>query len=125
LPGCTTPNATHLDSTASGWDNPGKVFVPIGFALLLAAHLFDFVSFLVMTRLHGLEAEANPIVVVLFQEVGLPGLTLVKLAAVLFGGAVFVLLAPRRRRLATALIIYGIAAGMFGGLTNVATIYAY
>jgi hypothetical protein len=101
------------------------VFVPFSLAILMAAHLFDLLSFLVMTELHGMEAEANPIVVLLHQEMGLPGLTLVKLAAVVFGGAVFVFLAPQRRRLATAVILYGIAAGMVGGLSNVATIYAY
>ena len=108
-----------------GWTIWATVFVPLAFAALLVAHLFDFVSFLVMMSRHGLAAEANPIVVLLAQEIGLPGLTLVKVAAVLFGGAVFVLLAPRRRRLATALILYGICAGMVGGLTNVATIYSY
>lgn len=101
------------------------MFVPVAFAVLLIAHLFDWASFVVMTSLHGLEAEANPIVVFLAQEVGLPGLTVVKLAVVVFGGAVFAVLAPQRRRLATALIIYGIAAGLVGGVSNVATIYAF
>jgi hypothetical protein len=125
VPGRTTPHITSLDISARSRHNRIKVYVPVAFALLLLAHAFDWVSFVVMTRLHGLAAEANPIVVLLAQEVGLPGLTVVKLAAVVFGGAVFVLLAPQRRRLAAALIIYGIAAGMVGGLSNVATIYAY
>jgi predicted alpha/beta hydrolase len=101
------------------------VFVPLAFALLVAAHLFDLASFVVMTDMHGLGAEANPIVVFLHQEIGLPGLTVLKVAAVAFGGTVFALIAPHRRRLATAVIVYGIAAGMVGGLSNVATIYAY
>jgi hypothetical protein len=101
------------------------VFVPVSLAILLAAQLFDLLSFMVMTRLHGMGAEANPIVVLLHQELGLPGLTIVKLGVVLFGGAVFVMLAPKRRRLAMTVIFYGIAAGMIGGLSNVATIYAY
>jgi hypothetical protein len=101
------------------------VFVPVALAILVAAQLFDLLSFMVMTGLHGMGAEANPIVVLLHQELGLPGLTIVKLGVVVFGGAVFVLLAPERRRLAMTVIIYGIAAGMIGGLSNVATIYAY
>jgi hypothetical protein len=101
------------------------VFIPTALVLLAFAHLFDLASFVVMTDLHGMEAEANPIVVYLHEHIGLAGLTVAKLAAVFFGGTVFVLIAPHRRRLAAAVITYGIAVGMVGGLTNVATIYAY
>ena len=94
-------------------------------AILVAVHMFDLASFVVMTELHGMEAEANPLVVFLHGEIGLHGLTVLKLAVVTFGSAVFVMLAPQRRRLAMAIAFYGIAAGLVGGLSNVATIYAY
>lgn len=61
----------------------------IAFAALAAAHLFDFVSFIVMTGRHGLAAELNPIVVALAEGYGLPGLTVAKIAAVLLLGSVF------------------------------------
>lgn len=92
------------------------------FAVLLAAQFFDYASFLVMTARHGLEAEFNPIVVTIAESVGLPGLTLVKLAAVLFVAAVVVLLAPKRRWMGRAVLGAGVAAGLVGGISNVATI---
>jgi hypothetical protein len=125
LPRDTTPDRLHLDIWARGPDNRAIVFIPVALALLAAAHLFDLVSFVVMTNMHGLAAEANPIVVLLAQEVGLPGLTVAKIAAVAFGGAVFVVLAPHRRKLAAAVVIYGILVGFVGGFSNVLTIYAW
>jgi hypothetical protein len=94
----------------------------VALAALVAAHLFDLASFLVMTARHGLAAEANPIVVALAEAHGVAGLTVVKLASVTFVASTFVVIAPRRRRLAMTIVIIGIAAGLVGGLTNVATI---
>ncbi len=91
------------------------------FALLVAAHIFDYVSFLVMTARHGLEAEANPIVVAIAESLGLPGVTLVKMAGVAFLAAVVVLLAPRRRWLGRTVLSAGVAAGLVGGISNVGT----
>ena len=100
--------------------------VPLFFVALIAAHFFDLASFVVMTQRHGMGAEANPIVVALAGQLGLGGLTVVKIASVLIGGSVFVMLAHgRRRRLGMAVVLFGVAAGLVGGLSNVATIYAY
>lgn len=100
--------------------------MPVFFLALIAAHLFDLVSFVVMTERHGMAAEANPIVVMLAEQIGIGGLTVAKIASVLVGGSVFVMLAHgRRRRLAVGVVLFGVAAGMVGGLSNVATIYAY
>jgi hypothetical protein len=100
--------------------------VPIFFAALVATHLFDFVSFLLMTARHGLDAEANPVVVLLAEQVGLPGLTVAKLASVVIGGSVFVLLVRGRRpRLALTVVMFGVVSGLLGGLSNLATIYAH
>jgi hypothetical protein len=94
----------------------------VTFGLLLLAHVFDYGTFLVMTSRHGLAAEANPIVVMMATDFGLPGLTLAKLASVLFLAAVTVLL-YRARHLKTArmLISIGVIAGMVGGFSNVAS----
>ena len=94
----------------------------VGFAVLALAHFFDYASFLVMVDKHGLSAEANPIVVILAQEMGLPGLTLAKVATVAFAGLLMVIIAPKRRRLAMGLLMFGVAAGLVGGVSNVATL---
>ena len=91
-------------------------------SLLAVAHLFDFVTFLVMTSRHGLAAEVNPVVVKVATEFGLPGLTLAKAGTVIFLSVAVVLLARTHRRgTASVLLMIGIAAVVFGGLTNIAS----
>ena len=90
--------------------------------VLALAHLFDYASFLVMIGRHGLDAEANPVVVHLIQELGLPGVTVAKLVTVTFAALLALVIAPRRRRLAMTLITFGVVAGLVGGLTNIATL---
>jgi hypothetical protein len=90
-------------------------------ALLVAAHVFDYLSFLVMTARHGLAAELNPVVVVLAEQFGLPGLTVAKLASVLFLVIAATALGRHRPRGATVLLTVGIMAGVVGGLSNVAS----
>lgn len=94
----------------------------VSLAVLALAHAFDWASFVVMVDKHGLGAEANPIVVQLAESTGLPGLTLAKIATVAFAAILMMLIAPRRRRLAMGLLMFGIAAGLLGGISNVATI---
>ncbi len=94
----------------------------ISLAVLALAHLFDYTSFLVMVERHGLAAEANPIVVEIAQHAGLPGLTIAKVVTVAFAALLMVLFAPRRRRLAMGLLVFGIGAGLVGGISNVATL---
>ncbi len=96
--------------------------LPVALGVLALAHLFDWASFLIMVARHGLGAEANPIVVTLVEETGLTGVTLVKVATVAFAALLAVLIAPRRRRMAMVLLTFGVAAGMVGGVSNVATI---
>ena len=91
-------------------------------AVLLLAHIFDWASFLIMIARHGLGAEANPIVVTLVEETGVPGVTLAKLATVAFAAGLAVLIAPKRRRMAMVLLSFGVAAGLVGGLANIATL---
>jgi hypothetical protein len=95
--------------------------LPLALGILALAHVFDWASFLVMVGRHGLGAEANPIVVTLFEDAGVPGVTLAKLATVAFAALLAVLLAPKRRRMAMVLLAFGVAAGLIGGFSNVAT----
>jgi len=92
------------------------------FAVLALAHFFDWASFLVMIGRHGLAAEANPIVVQVFEETGIPGVTIAKVATVAFASVLALIILPRRRRLAMGLVSFGVMAGLFGGLTNVLTL---
>jgi hypothetical protein len=91
-------------------------------ALLVAAHAFDYVTFIAMTARHGMAAELNPVVVALQDQFGLPGLTLAKIASVLFLAMVVVLVTPQRRRMASVLLTIGITAGVVGGVSNIASI---
>lgn len=94
----------------------------VGLGILALAHLFDYTSFLVMVNRHGLDAELNPVVVLLAQGAGLPGLTLAKVLTVALAAILMLLIRPHRRRLAMGLLAFGIAAGMVGGISNVMTI---
>jgi asparagine N-glycosylation enzyme membrane subunit Stt3 len=93
--------------------------LPVAIGALVLAHLFDLLSFIVLTARHGLAAEANPIVVRLAEELGLPGLTLAKFFAVVLGASVFAVLAPKRQRLAMTVLVFGVGAGLVGGFSNV------
>lgn len=94
----------------------------LALVVLALAHVFDYASFLVMIDRHGLAAEANPIVVQLAQGAGLPGLTLAKVATVAFAALLMAVIAPRRRRLAMGLFVFGVGAGVLGGFSNMATL---
>ena len=72
----------------------------VALAALVAAHLFDLASFVVMTGRHGLTAELNPIVVMLAEGYGLPGLTVAKIASVVLLGTVVGIVVRLRTRAA-------------------------
>ncbi len=95
-------------------------FIALG--MLAVAQLFDYVSFMIMIERHGLAAELNPIVVALADNIGLIGLTLVKAGAVIFLAFAVLLLMPRRRHVATAVLTVGVILGVVGGISNVMTI---
>ncbi len=93
----------------------------IAAAALALAHAFDFTTFLAMVGRHGLGAELNPFVQRLAETLGLPGLLLGKGALVVYLAAVVAVIAARKPRLAILLAVVGTAAGLIGGLSNVAT----
>jgi hypothetical protein len=100
----------------------GSAMPLIALGMLAVAQLFDYVSFMVMIDRHGLAAELNPIVVALANNVGLIGLTLVKAGAVIFLAFAVLLLMPRRRHVAIAVLSVGVVLGVVGGVSNVMTI---
>lgn len=91
-------------------------------AILAAAHAFDYVSFLAMVARYGLAAELNPLVVLMAQNVGLPGLTVAKIATVVLAASAALIVARRRPRVALVVMTCGVAAGMVGGFSNTATL---
>ena len=101
----------------------GKLTVSQALAIgvLAIAHFFDWATFLVMMSRHGLEAEANPIVVRIAEAAGIPGLTLAKIATVALASGLMLLIAPRRPKLAYALLGFGVLAGLVGGFSNIAS----
>lgn len=91
-------------------------------AALAAAQAFDFVSFLVMTRRHGLAAELNPLVVMIAEAFDLRALAILKLAVIAYVAITVAILAKRRPRLAGSVLAVGVVAGIAGGLSNLASI---
>jgi hypothetical protein len=112
------PSRHHVTATPQS----GSVPLPFAILVLVLAHVFDLVSYVVMTGTHGPSAEANPLVANLAAQLGLPGLTLAKALAVVLGSCVFIVLAPEHRKLAMTVLVFGILAGLVGGITNLATI---
>ncbi len=90
--------------------------------VLSLAHIFDYTSFLALMARHGIAAEANPLVVALAQETGLPGLTIAKIVSVAFATILVSVLFSSRRGVAIVVLIFGVAVGIVGGLSNIAAL---
>lgn len=93
--------------------------------MLAIAHAFDYVSFLAMVARYGLAAELNPLVVLIAQNVSLPGLTVAKIATVVLAASAALIVARRRPRIALVVMTLGVAAGMMGGFSNTATLVLF
>ena len=87
-----------------------------------AAQLLDLGTFVRMVRIHGGGVEANPIVAAIFSDFGLPFVAVTKIAALSLIVAVIVVLAstdrPSNRVLAATVAVFGVVAGVIGGLSN-------
>lgn len=95
---------------------------PFAIAVLALAHLFDYTSFLALMARHGIAAEANPLVVSLAVETGLPGVTLAKVLSVVFAALLVMVIASWRRSVAIVVLVFGVAAGLLGGISNIAAL---
>ena len=85
-----------------------------------AAQLLDLATFVTMVHRLGPEAEANPLVGMLFLMYGYPMVAIVKVVLVALVSAVASILVatPVRPRLAAAVLIVAIVVGLAGGLSN-------
>jgi hypothetical protein len=101
--------------------------VLLRFVTLAIAQAFDFATFSVMVRAHGVSAEANPLVQSLFLSLGTPAVAFAKIALVVLIVALGIAAAVRGGKGAWSIIggmpmALGIAAGLIGGITNAAVI---
>lgn len=97
------------------------------FMTLALAQAFDFATFSVMVRSHGVAAEANPLVQGIFATLGTPAVAIAKIALVTLITALAVAAAVQGGKGRWAVIggmplALGIAAGLIGGITNTAVI---
>jgi hypothetical protein len=90
----------------------------IALALLGLAQFLDYATFVAMVGRHGIDAELNPLVVFLFERLGLAGVTLAKAASVLLAASTAMLVIRRRRTLGSVVLGFGIGAGLLGALSN-------
>lgn len=99
----------------------------LGPALLtmVAAQLLDLATFVTMVGRAGITSEANPVVVNLFREGGMPVLVLAKLVLMVLIGALTVALLAMQgrgsRRAGWALLACAIVGGLVGGWSNAIT----
>jgi hypothetical protein len=101
--------------------------VLLRFMTLAIAQAFDFATFTVMVRSHGVMAEANPLVQSMFVSLGTPAVALAKAALVALIVALGIMAAVRGGKGLWSVIggmplALGIAGGIIGGITNAAVI---
>jgi hypothetical protein len=96
--------------------------LPIALLLLVVAQFADYATFVAMVGRHGLEAELNPLVVLVFERMGLLGVTIAKAAVVAFAAAVVTIIVHRRRTLGSLVAGFGVGSGLLGAFSNVLTI---
>ena len=92
---------------------PGVLFA------VAVAQLGDIVTFARMISVHGLAAEANPLVHETAQLGGFPGLVLLKVVVVVLVASTFAVLARSHGRLAATVAGVGVVAGVLGAASNV------
>jgi hypothetical protein len=99
----------------------------LAIVVVTVAQLFDLGTFLRMIATRGQAIEANPIVSSILADHGLSFVAAAKLAALSLSVAAIVVLggragAPGHQRLAAAVAIVGVGAGLVGGWTNAVAI---
>ncbi|MDQ3937957.1 MAG: hypothetical protein M3253_04670 [Chloroflexota bacterium] len=98
------------------------MILPVALVLMGVAHLLDYATFFVMIGHHGLEAELNPLVVLLFERMGPLGVTLAKAGGILFAASVVTIIVRTHRVLAGVVLGFGIVSGLIGAYSNLITL---
>jgi hypothetical protein len=99
------------------------VAVPGVLLAVAVAQLGDVITFVRMIGVHGMAAEANPLVHETVAVGGFPGLVLTKVVLVVLVGSTFAVLARSHGRLAATVAGVGVVAGILGATSNVLAIY--
>ena len=95
--------------------------IAVAICLLVIAQAADFVTFLVMIELHGLDAEVNPLVAAIAGHDVL-WLSAAKAALVVYVASAFFIARLRRPRMAHLTLALGILVGAIGAASNIATL---
>ena len=117
-----------LSATALASLPEDRAILRFRLAAIFAAQLFDFATFMIMVKLHGITAELNPLVADGFELGGFRGLFVFKLALIVLVSSTIVILgrnaAPRTMaaRLAAVVTVIAVGAGVLGGFSNAITI---
>jgi len=120
-PGGTIGVSEHHPGDVLCVAQPEDAMSAIGIALLIFAHAADYLTFVAMVRIHGLQAEYNPFVVAL-AHYGILPLTLAKVSAVLLLASTFLVVGRTRPRLAGGVLLVGILLGGLGTLSNLGSL---
>jgi hypothetical protein len=108
-------------------DNPRtRRLLPAAAAAVIAVgvgQLADLITFTSMVRVHGLDAEANPLARAAL-EMGMPTVIALKVLLILLVLALFVADSPRHPRTAAMIVTIATMAGLLGAASNIATLQA-
>jgi hypothetical protein len=94
----------------------------VPFALLALAQSFDFFTFTIMFARHGAAAELNPLIARLASDYGVGVLAMAKIGLVVTVASIVAIIMAKRPRLAGAVLVIGIGAGLLGGVSNIASV---
>ena len=95
--------------------------VAVAICLLVIAQSADFLTFLIMIEVHGLDAEVNPLVAAIAGH-DLLLLSAAKAALVVYVASAFFIARLRRPRVARMTLALGILIGAIGAASNIATL---
>jgi hypothetical protein len=125
MPPATTSPPRPTASTYAALTLPQDApVVRFRLAAIVAAQLFDYVTFQLMVQLHGIHFELNPIVSGTYQIGGFGILLVAKLALAVLVGATIIILGRRSSvdqppsRLASAVTLTAVYGGLVGGISN-------
>jgi len=86
------------------------------------AQLADLTTFLGMVGLHGIGAEANPLVAHVARTAGLDVLVVAKVGLIGFVALTFAIVAKVRERLAASVVTIATVSGLVGAASNIIAI---
>lgn len=96
------------------------MLLPLG--AIVFFQVADYWSFLILVNQYGLAAEANPIVAAVGHELGIVGLTAVKLGGVVIAISALMMLTRRHPKMAMTVFAAAVGSGMVGAISNLSSL---